>query len=53
MRIRIFLIVALLLTSATAWAQNSNFLNLTAEEVKKRIERPEKVLIVDARPEKE
>ena len=53
MRIRIFLIVALLLTSATAWAQNSNFPNLTAEEVKKRIERPEKVLIVDARTEKE
>ena len=49
MRIRIFLIVALLLTSAAAWAQNSNFTNLTAEEVKKRIEQPEKVLIVDAR----
>ena len=53
MRIKIFLIVALLLTSAVAWAQNSNFNNLTAEEVKKRIDRPEKVLIVDARTEKE
>jgi phage shock protein E len=51
MRIRIFLIVALLLTSAAAWAQNSNFNNLTAEEVKKRID--QKVLIVDARTEKE
>ena len=53
MRIRIFLVVALLLTSAAAWAQNSNFTNLTAEEVKKRIDQPEKVLIVDARTEKE
>jgi len=53
MRTKIFLIVALLLTSTTAWAQNSNFPNLTAEEVKKRIERPEKVLVVDARTEKE
>ena len=53
MRIRIFLIVALLLTSVTAWAQNSNFTNLTAEEVKKRIDQPKKVLIVDARTEKE
>ena len=53
MRIRIFFIVALLLTSATAWAQNSYFTNLSAEEVKKRVEQPEKVLIVDARPEKE
>jgi len=51
MRIRIFLIIALLLTSAAAWAQNSNFNNLTAEDVKKRIE--QKVLIVDARTEKE
>jgi rhodanese-related sulfurtransferase len=53
MRIGIFLIVALLLTSATAWAQNFNFTNLTAEEVKKRIEQPEKVLIVDTRTEEE
>ncbi len=53
MRIRIIFIVALLLTSAAAWAQNFNFTNLTAAEVKKRIEQPEKVLIVDARPEKE
>jgi len=51
MRIRIFLIVALLLTSTVAWAQNSSFNNLTAEEVKQRIE--QKVLIVDARTEKE
>jgi len=51
MRIRIFIIVALLLTSIAAWAQNSNFTNLTAEDVKKRIE--QKVLIVDARTEKE
>ena len=53
MRIKIFLIIALLLTSAVAWAQNSNFNNLTAEEVKKRIEQPEKVLLVDARTAKE
>ena len=53
MRIRIFLIVALLLTSAVAWAQNYNFTNLTAEEVKKRIEQPEKVLVVDSRTEEE
>jgi len=53
MRIRIFLIVALLLTSIAAWAQNSNFTNLTADQVKKRIEQPGKVLIVDARTEKE
>ena len=53
MRIRFFLIVALLLTSAAAWAQNSNFTNLTAEEMKKRIEQPKKVLVVNARTEKE
>jgi predicted sulfurtransferase len=53
MRIRIFLIVALLLTSTAAWAQNYNFTNLTAEEVKKRIDQPEKVLVVDARTAKE
>ena len=53
MRIKIFLIVALLLASVTAWAQNSNFTNLTADQLKKRIEQPEKVLIVDARTEKE
>ena len=53
MRIKIFLIVALLLVSVTAWAQNSNFTNLTADQLKKRIEQPEKVLIVDARTEKE
>jgi rhodanese-related sulfurtransferase len=53
MRLKIFLIVALLLTPSAVWAQNYNFTNLTAEEVKKRIEQPENVLIVDARPEKE
>ena len=53
MRIRIFFIVALLLTSVTAWAQNSNITNLTAEEVKTRIEQLEKVLIVDTRTEEE
>jgi ABC-type oligopeptide transport system substrate-binding subunit len=31
MRIKIFLIVALLLTSVTVWAQSPNFNNLTAE----------------------
>ncbi len=53
MRIRIFLIVALLLASVAACAQSSNFTDLTAEEVKKRIDQPEKVLIVDTRTEKE
>jgi rhodanese-related sulfurtransferase len=53
MRIKILLIVALLLTSIAACAQSSNFPNLTAEEVKKMIEKPGNVLIVDARTEKE
>ena len=53
MRIRIFLIVALLLTSAAAWAQNYNFANLTAEQVKNLLEQPGKVLVVDARTEEE
>ena len=53
MRLRIFLIAALLLTAAVAWAQNYNFVNLTAEEVKKRIDQPEKVVVVDVRPAKE
>ena len=53
MRIKIFLIVALLLTSVSAWAQSSNFTDLTAEEVKQRIDQPGKVLLVDARTEKE
>jgi len=53
MRIRIFLVVALLLTSAIAWAQNFNFTNLTAEEVIKRIVQSEKLLVVDARTEEE
>ena len=53
MRIRIFIIVALLLTSVGAWAQSPNFNNLTAEEVKQRIDQPGKVLLVDARTAKE
>ena len=38
MRIKIFLIVALLLASVAACTQSSNFTDLTAEEVKKRID---------------
>ena len=53
MRIKIFLIVALLLTSVSVWAQSSNFTDLTAEEVKQRIDQPGKVLLVDARTAKE
>jgi rhodanese-related sulfurtransferase len=53
MRIRIFLIIALLLSSAAVWAQNFNIADLTADEVKKRIEQPEKTLIVDTRTEEE
>jgi len=53
MRIRILLTVALLLISTVAWAQNINFNNLTAEQVKNLIEQPGKVLVVDARTEEE
>jgi len=53
MRIRFFITLTLLLTSIAACVPNSDFPNLTAEEVKKRIDQPGKVLIVDARPEKE
>ena len=53
MRIKIFLIVALLLTSVSAWAQSSNFTDLTAEEVKKQLDQPGKVLLVDTRTEEE
>jgi len=53
MHIRIFLIIALLLSATDVWAQNFNIANLTAEEVKKRIEQSEKVLIVDTRTEEE
>ena len=53
MRIKIFLIVSLLLASITACTQSSNFTELTAEEVKKRIDHPGKVMIVDVRTEKE
>ena len=51
MRIRILFTFALLLISTTVWAQNFN--NLTAEQVKNLIEQPGKVLLVDARTEKE
>jgi rhodanese-related sulfurtransferase len=53
MRIRVFLTVALLLISTVAWAQNINFKNLTAEQVKNLMEQPGKVLVVDARTEAE
>jgi len=53
MRIKIFFIVALLLTSTGAWAQNYNFPDLTADDVAIRIAQSEKLLVVDARPEKE
>jgi len=53
MRIKILLIVALLLTSVTAWAQNYNIPNLTVDEVKKQIDQPGKVLLVDTRTEEE
>ena len=53
MRIRIFLILALLLSSSLAWAQNYNFPNLTADDVIKRIVQSEKLLVVDARSEEE
>jgi rhodanese-related sulfurtransferase len=53
MRIRIFLIIALLLTSTAAWAQDSHMSNLTVEAVKTLINQPGKVLLVDARTEKE
>jgi len=49
MRIKIFIIVALMLTSAVAWAQNYNFPNLTADDSIKFIVQAEKVLVVDAR----
>jgi rhodanese-related sulfurtransferase len=53
MRIKIFLIVALLLASVASCTQSSNFPDLTAEEVKNRIEQTEKMLIVDTRSEKD
>jgi len=53
MRIRIFFIVAMLLTSVTALAQNYNIPNLTVDEVKKQIDQPGKVLLVDSRTEEE
>jgi len=49
MRIRFFITLALLLSSIAACVPSSDFPNLTAEEVKKRIDQPGKVLIVDAR----
>ena len=53
MRIKIFFIVALLLTSVTALAQNYNIPNLTVDEVKKQLDQPGKVLLVDTRTEEE
>jgi len=53
MRIKILLIIAMLLTSVGAWAQNYDIPNLTVEEVKKQIDQPGKVLLVDARTEEE
>ena len=49
MRIKIFLIIALLLTAVGAWAQNYNIPNLTVDEVKKQIDHPGKALLVDSR----
>ena len=53
MSIKIFTIVALLLTSTVAWAQDYNFPNLTADDAIKFIVQSEKVLVVDARTEEE
>ena len=53
MRIKIFLIFALLLASVAALAQNYNITNLTVDEVKKQIDQPGKVLLVDTRTEEE
>ena len=53
MRIKILLIVALLLTSVGAWAQNEPIGNLSAKQVKELIEPPGKALIVDTRTEEE
>ena len=53
MRIRIFLIVALLLSATAAWTQNYNFNNLTADQVKNLTKQPGIVLVVDARTEQE
>ena len=53
MRIKVFLIVSLLLASIAACAQSSDFPDLTADEVKKSIDQPGKMLIVDVRTEKE
>jgi hypothetical protein len=51
MRTRIFFIVAMLLISVTALAQNYNIPNLTVDEVKKQLDQPGKVLLVDTRTE--
>ena len=53
MRIKIFTMLALLLTSTVAWAQDYNFPNLTADDAIKFIVQSEKVLVVDARTEEE
>ena len=53
MRIRIFFIVAMLLTSVAALAQNVPIGNLSAKQVEELIEPPGKALIVDTRTEEE
>lgn len=53
MRFKILLIIILLLTSTTAWAQNYNFPNLTADDVAVRIVQSDNLLVVDARTEEE
>ena len=53
MRIRIFLIFVMLLTAASAWAQNYNFPDLTADDLIKSIVQSEKLLVVDSRTEEE
>ena len=53
MLIRIFLIITLLLTSTSAWAQDSHMRNLTVEAVKQLVYQPGMALLVDARPEEE
>jgi rhodanese-related sulfurtransferase len=53
MRIKVFLIVALLLASTAAWAQNVPIGNLSAKQIKELIDQPGKVLLVDTRTEEE
>jgi len=53
MRLKIFILVALLLPSTVVWAQNYNFPNLTADDAAKFIVQSENELVVDARTEEE